>query len=73
MSHKSSMSDRVEVIDDMVNIHMIKNAIQPPFKHPAPSLVKFWTEIGLVFPAIELTWMFDLRSNQTCMKYGHRK
>ena len=53
-------AERIDVIDKMRGIHLIKNAIQPPFKHPAPSLVKWWTEIGLIFPAIELTWMFDI-------------
>lgn len=56
----ANFTERLGEIDKMTHIHLIKNATQPPFKHPAPSLVKWWTEVGLIFPAIELTWMFDI-------------
>tara|TARA_Y100000589_G_scaffold210099_1_gene198181 strand:- start:156 stop:3131 length:2976 start_codon:yes stop_codon:yes gene_type:complete len=55
----ADMAKRLEMIKDG-GIHIVKNHTQPPFKHPAPSLVKWWTEIGIILPAIDLTWMFNL-------------
>ena len=56
----ANFTERIDLIEYASHIHSMIDATQPPFKHPAPSLVKWWTEVGLIFPAIELTWMFDI-------------